>query len=96
MDPLFAQLLAEYGVNGTLGVMALLFIFLMFTGRVIPISQFKDKDADRDYWKTAYETEREASKKAIEVAHALLENGKTTEHFLNSLPTGEPHSKEET
>jgi hypothetical protein len=81
----FVDYLIQYGV---LGVMCL----LLLLGWVVPKPTVDDVKADRDEWKTAYETEaqahqttRDALAAANQRAEASLETARTANAVLASL-----------
>lgn len=53
-------------------------VLLIFTGRLVPRHFWKDKSAEADRWRLAYEIEREARITSDEHNNELLELAKTT------------------
>ena len=62
-----------------------LFVLLIFTGMLIPRRIYKDKQAESDQWRTAFETEREARQVADKQTADLLEAHKVTHEVLKAI-----------
>ena len=60
-------------------------ILLMFTGRLFPRSTVQDLRQERDTWRAAYETEREARAKANQQSIELLEGLKTNHAVIVAM-----------
>lgn len=53
-------------------------VLLILTGRLVPVSVLKEKVAEAERWRNAYELEREARALVDDHAKELLELAKTT------------------
>jgi hypothetical protein len=81
----FVNYLLNYGVLGVL-------VLLLLLGLVVPKPNVDDVKADRDMWRSAYETEsqahqttRDALAAANERAEAAVETARTANAILASL-----------
>ena len=90
MDPVLQSYIFQLGVPGAIGGSTVAgFVWAILTGRLVPIAQVRSFQSERDYWRKAYEQEREVNRVAMKVAETMVENGETTKHFLESLPKPE-------
>lgn len=48
--------------DGGLAALALLAVFMVFTGRLVPKSQYDQLVEAKDHWRTAFEQEQEANR----------------------------------
>lgn len=60
-------------------------VLLLLTGRLVPRSTLKDKDAEIERWRTAYETEREARIVSDNQTSKLLIAVETNRDVLTAL-----------
>lgn len=60
-------------------------ILLLLLGRIVPVSFLRDKDAEAERWRLAYEDEKTARKIAEAQSKELLESAKTTHSLLTAL-----------
>lgn len=82
------DVITNLGVPGSFGAMTVLAVWMLLTGRVVPMATVKQYTVDRDYWKAAYESEKKANVLLSKVAEEMLEQGKTTQAFLSKLVSG--------
>lgn len=68
-----------------------LFVWMIFTGRLVPKSTTDDVRSERDVWKQAYFTEAKAGVVKDGQINELMELARTSTHALASLPGGEPN-----
>lgn len=85
MDLVNALPVGTMGATGLLTVVVLLII----RGNLIPRNTYeermKDKDDQVEYYREAYETERERNSELAGMVGTLVEAGKTTEYVMTSL-----------
>lgn len=69
---------------GTGGLLTLFVVFLM-VGRLVTKSQLKDVQADRDYWRAAFEKSEEARHEASRQITLLTESTQATKYLMDTL-----------
>lgn len=67
-------------------------VLLILTGRLVPRAILKDKDAESERWRNAYEAEREARAVSDEQTADLVELARTTNDIV-SVAFGPARSK---
>lgn len=84
--------------NATPAVLLGLAIVLIMIGGLVPRPYYKEKIAEAERWRTAYEIERGSRIKASDQTTELLETAKTTGAIVQALfrtqhpsGTGDPH-----
>jgi len=92
--------LADLSSSGLLAIT----VILILTGFLVPRRALKDKEAEADRWRKAYESERTARGIADAQIDELLEVGRTTRDFIAGVhsaaerrrQTGDPNASVET
>ena len=74
---------------GQLGAGALLtlVVLLILSGRLVTRRQLQDVQADRDYWRTAHDTQQQVTLKQGMTLERLLVHAETTTHALQEIQT---------
>lgn len=73
-----------------------LVVLLILLGRLVPRSSLRDKAAEADRWRLAYEAEREARALAVAQTTELLELAKTTHAVISAMATTSEHLRGKT
>lgn len=60
-------------------------ILLLLTGRIVPRATLRDKAAEADKWREAYEKERDARSKSNSQTIELLETAKLTNRIVSAM-----------
>lgn len=60
-------------------------VALIYLGRLVPYRFYKDIKDERDTYRLAFETERDARKASDEQTSKLLEDTKTNKHLLEAI-----------
>lgn len=80
--------------NLSAGVLVALIVLLILTGRLVPRRQLMDAQADRDYWRTAHDTQQQVTLKQGMTLERLLVLAETSTHALQEIQAagarGEP------
>lgn len=63
------------------------FLWLVLTGKLEPHSRLEDVQADRDYWRTAHDTQQQISLKQGVTLERLLILGETSAAALQAIQT---------
>jgi len=71
------------------GGLVVIIVLLILTGRLVPRQTLRDTQADRDYWRQAWQTSEESRRAQDAQFSELLELAHTTEQILRSLPQGD-------
>lgn len=82
MDPTLLSGLSTFSAPALLG----LAVFLVLTGKIPSKGAYEDCKRERDAWKEAYMTEREARTAADAQVSQLMELAKTSTAVIQSLP----------
>lgn len=72
------------GQIGAGGLVALV-VLLVLTGRLVTRRQLQDVQADRDYWRTAHDTQLQVTLKQGMSLERLLVHAETTTHALQEI-----------
>jgi hypothetical protein len=90
-DALAGLPVGNLGAGALVGIIAL----LILTGRLVPRQQLLDVrqqvldvQADRDYWRTAHDTQQQIALKHGMTLERLLVLAETSDHALNQIQTG--------
>lgn len=70
--------------GGAAGIVVLA-VVMVLTGRLVPRAVHEETRADRDAWRSAYETTELARRKQAEQLDALLESAKATERLMTAM-----------
>lgn len=67
------------------GALVTVIVLMVLTGRLVTRRQLQDAQADRDYWRTAHDTQQQISLKQGMSLERLLVHSETSIHALSEI-----------
>ena len=76
------------------GALVAIVVLLILTGRLVTRRQLQDVQADRDYWRTAHDTQQQVTLKQGMTLERLLTLAEASEHALSAIQSGMHRAEE--